>query len=68
MSSTNRSDARLSHVSDYYVTPVSKITEFLNIFTKYEDILNLPCTKILDPCSGGDKKIWYVISHSIKES
>ena len=56
MSSTNRSDARLSHVSDYYVTPVSKITEFLNIFTKYEDILNLPCTKILDPCSGGDKK------------
>ena len=56
MSSTNRSDARLSHISDYYVTPVDKITEFLNVFCKYENVFTRNNVKILDPCSGGDPK------------
>ena len=56
MSSTNRSDARLSHISDYYVTPVDKITEFLNVFCKYENVFPRDNVKILDPCSGGDSK------------
>ena len=56
MSSTNRSDARLSHISDYYVTPVDKITEFLNVFCKYENIFTMDNVRILDPCSGGDPK------------
>ena len=56
MSSTNRSDARLSHISDYYVTPVDKITEFLNVFCKYENVFTRDNVKILDPCSGGDSK------------
>lgn len=53
ISSTNRSDARDFHVSDYYRTPVIKIKEFLNEFSKYENVFNSNI-KILDPCSGGD--------------
>ncbi|MCC0783534.1 hypothetical protein IR152_10655 [Clostridioides sp. ES-S-0108-01] len=53
ISSTNRSDARDFHVSDYYRTPIPKIKEFLNEFSKYENILNLKI-RILDPCAGGD--------------
>lgn len=53
MSSTNRSKARNSHISDYYVTPVDKIEEFIKEFIKYEpDAFN---GHILDPCAGGDK-------------
>jgi hypothetical protein len=52
MSSTNRSNARNEHISDYYVTPINKIKEFLNEIIKYEpDIFN---GYILDPCAGGD--------------
>lgn len=53
MSSTNRSDARKKHVSDYYVTPINKVVDFLNEFSKYEDILSEDIY-ILDPCAGGD--------------
>lgn len=53
MSSTNRSDARNAHKSDYYTTPVDKIVEFLNAFNEHEDILLKPDTLILDPAAGG---------------
>ncbi|HBF7547393.1 TPA: hypothetical protein KOY69_001994 [Clostridioides difficile] len=53
ISSTNRSAARDFHVSDYYKTPIPKIKEFLNEFSKYENIFNSKI-RILDPCAGGD--------------
>lgn len=53
ISSTNRSDARDFHVSDYYRTPIPKIKEFLNEFSKHENIFNSKIN-ILDPCAGGD--------------
>ena len=55
MSSTNRSDARLQHISDYYITPIDKILEFLTEFNKHESIFS-DTIKVLDPCSGGDDK------------
>lgn len=55
MSSTNRTDARKKHVSDYYITPTDKIVDFLNEFNKHEDIFTKDI-HILDPCSGGDDK------------
>lgn len=36
MSSTNRSDARDSHIADYYVTPKKPVTDFLKQFQKDE--------------------------------
>jgi len=54
MSSTNRSNARDNHVSDYYVTPQNHISLFLdNILEIEPDLLE---GRILDPCAGGDKK------------
>ncbi|HGM1289710.1 TPA: hypothetical protein ACKOLY_002687 [Clostridioides difficile] len=53
ISSTNRSNVRDFNISDYYRTPVIKIKEFLNEFSKYEDIFNSRIN-ILDPCAGGD--------------
>ena len=53
MSSTNRSEAREKHIADYYVTPVNKIIEFLNEFSKHEVLRD---KKFLDPCAGGDDK------------
>lgn len=54
MSSTNRSEARSEHKSDYYVTPKYAIRdfllEFLNIKNLNKNVL------ILDPCAGGDNK------------
>lgn len=55
MSSTNRSQARKHHKSDYYITPVANIVEFLHEFNKYEDVFLQSNTLILDPCAGGDK-------------
>ena len=55
MSSTNRSNARQTHVSDYYITPINKIVEFLSEFNKHEDIFRKD-VKILDCCAGGDEK------------
>jgi hypothetical protein len=53
MSSTNRSNARDSHIADYYVTPIAEIHKFL---VELDNLYNyLLCTgKILDPCAGGD--------------
>lgn len=53
MSSTNRSDARLKHIADYYVTPVNRIVDFLNEFNKCDDVFRNDVL-ILDPCAGGD--------------
>ena len=53
ISSTNRSLARNSHVSDYYITPISSITEFLSSFNEKECI-DWTGINILDPCAGGD--------------
>jgi hypothetical protein len=57
MSSTNRSRARESHVSDYYVTPVKDIKTFIKAMIKdnLSGIFNQKY-KILDPCAGGDEK------------
>lgn len=53
MSSTNRSSARNTHISDYYVTPISCIQDFLQQFTK--DVQLPESLLILDPCAGGDE-------------
>lgn len=64
MSSTNRSSARDSHISDYYITPQKPIIDLFNILKEQSptnslflnsDKLN-PVNKYLDPCAGGDDK------------
>ena len=50
MSSTNRSDARLSHKDDYYKTPIKVIQNFFNKFLFDENISR--DIWILDPCCG----------------
>lgn len=62
MSSTNRSAARDTHISDYYVTPIPSVKDFLAAFT--EDLPSLfpdqdwlgSALDVLDPCAGGDEK------------
>jgi cephalosporin hydroxylase len=55
MSSTNRSEARDSHIADYYVTPKEPIRQFLLKFCNDEQIdLSVQNHFILDPCAGGD--------------
>ena len=54
MSSTNRSEARKEHKSDYYITPQYAIKNFLNEFLDNE-LISKNCL-ILDPCAGGDKE------------
>lgn len=53
MSSTNRSNARNLHISDYYVTPIEDIELFLREFNKKVK-LNWDQVKILDCCAGGN--------------
>ena len=56
MSSTNRSNARDGHISDYYVTPQKAIREFLTEFCKDENVdLSTQEHFILDPCAWWDK-------------
>jgi hypothetical protein len=52
LSSTNRSNNRNYHVSDYYVTNVDKIVEFLKEFIRYESETFEGV--ILDCAAGGD--------------
>jgi hypothetical protein len=52
MSRTSDKDKR--HESDYYITPVSKIKEFLTEFLMYEN--HAFDKTILDCCAGGDKE------------
>jgi len=54
MSSTNRSKARETHISDYYVTPQNQIELFLKELEKDIPIFKDKNLKILDPCAGGD--------------
>lgn len=55
MSSTNRSNARDKHISDYYVTPIDCIEDFFKAFQ--EDVSGeLGKLTFLDPCAGGDEK------------
>lgn len=56
MSSTNRSQSRDNHPSDYYVTPVGSIQQFLQAFNAVENIFQNEGITILDPCAGGDVK------------
>jgi hypothetical protein len=56
MSSTNRSNARDEHISDYYVTPIKDVELFLKEFDKTVK-LNWSSIKILDPCAGGNEEI-----------
>lgn len=56
MSSTNRSNARDSHISDYYVTPIADVELFLKEFDKRVK-LDWNKIKIIDPCAGGNKEI-----------
>jgi len=64
MSSTNRSDARDTHISDYYVTPQLCIQDFFSAWLKdmkdVEDFLSvghqIDQMVFLDPCAGGDEQ------------
>ncbi|MFA5935160.1 MAG: hypothetical protein WC827_04740, partial [Candidatus Paceibacterota bacterium] len=52
MSSTNRSEARDSHIADYYITPQKPIGDFLKKFCEHENIdLSQQRELILDPCA-----------------
>ena len=55
MSSTNRSKSKDRHKFDYYITPQKPILQFLEYFSKYENVFENPNTKILDCCCGGDE-------------
>jgi len=57
LSSTNRSRARDTHISDYYVTSIEEIEKFLEKFLKIEniEISYRENMKVLDPAAGGDK-------------
>ena len=59
MSSTNRSNARDFHVSDYYKTPVKSILDFLMEFDNDNPELSFTGggKSILDPCAGGRDSI-----------
>lgn len=52
MSSTNRGYDR--HASDYYITPIHRIEEFIEEFNKHEQVFNQSEKVILDCCAGGD--------------
>ena len=61
MSSTNRSNARDSHVSDYYVTPSKPILDLFEALKQSEccDLFSADGNlhwwyRYLDPCAGGD--------------
>lgn len=56
MSSTNRSNARDSHISDYYVTPIADIELFLKEFNKRVK-LDWNNIKIVDCCAGGNNEV-----------
>lgn len=56
ISSTNRSNARQEHISDYYVTPVNQIELFLKEFNNDCNIFQKKNIKILDCSAGGDLK------------
>lgn len=62
MSSTNRSNARDNHISDYYVTPPSAIFDLFKAMYNSNELTHLflqdgtfeEKLKFLDPCAGGN--------------
>lgn len=66
MSSTNRSAAREKHISDFYITPLQTIRDFMSALTldapsELVDGFGVPVMtkrplQILDPCAGGDER------------
>lgn len=54
MSSTNRGYDR--HKSDYYVTPINVVVDFLGEFNKVEQVFKQRERVILDPSAGGDSE------------
>lgn len=66
ISSTNRSNARISHISDYYITPISDIRLFLREFSTTERLDWAKCS-ILDPCAGGDNNHEMSYPFALKE-
>ena len=62
MSSTNRSNARDGHVSDYYVTPLQPIKDLLDCLSKQPETQNMfiqgnllkNYLQYFDPCAGGN--------------
>lgn len=62
MSSTNRSNARYNHISDYYLTPKKPIIDLFDALKKAHETFHLFDNegkliwyqKYLDPCAGGD--------------
>ena len=77
MSSTNRSNARNTHISDYYVTPKDCIKQFFGYWLDdlmgefHDDQLSVGTdpnqAKWLDPCAGGDDKHGMSYPEVIKE-
>lgn len=55
MSSTNRGKSRDLHISDYYVTPLDPIRNFLKYFMADEGI-SPTGLKVLDPCAWGNPR------------
>lgn len=53
MSSTSRGYER--HKTDYYITPISTVEDFLQSFVAKDSVVNPKSLKWLDPCAGGDK-------------
>lgn len=75
MSSTNRSNARSAHVSDYYVTPQPTIKSFLSAVAEddYEFLEGYltddeKSLTVLDPCAGGDAEHEMAYPKAIHES
>lgn len=63
MSSTNRSNARDTHISDYYVTPVASIKDFL----REQKFIDFENKVVLDPCAGGDNSHAMSYPEALKE-
>lgn len=64
MSSTNRSNARKEHISDYYVTPIPDIELFLEEFRKRVPI-DWNQMKIIDCCAGGNEEKIFSLADEI---
>lgn len=62
MSSTNRSNERVKHRMDYYVTPIEEIKKFLNNFQKKYNF-SWEGSVVLDCCAGGNPQTEFDAYH-----
>ena len=73
MSSTNRSNARDNHISDYYVTPYKPIFDLFDKMNNQIELQSLFINNFLnhkiycDPCAGGDDKNEMSYPYVLKE-